>query len=309
MPEPLPPVTAIRVFEAVCRHMSFTRAGAELGMTQAAVSYQIKVLEDRLGAALFRRRPRRIELTEIGAQLAPRVTDAFSTLRDAFDGVRQTGQGTLTILCNSTFAIFWLSERIGGFQLENPGLAVRLIPYARSIEYPGSELTATEAPSADVLITAGKRPKGPLQFHDLVPCRFTPMLSPGLAESIGGVHSPEDLLKLPIIDPHDCWWTDWFEAAGVSATNLAHHHPAARMGAQALEAQRAIAGQGVAILTPFFYREALAKGLLIQPFDLECETDEDWRLSYPESRRNAGKIRAFRDWLLENISKDLKQAA
>ncbi|WP_346893167.1 LysR substrate-binding domain-containing protein [uncultured Roseibium sp.] len=308
MPEPLPPVAAIRVFEAVCRHMSFTRAGAELGMTQAAVSYQIKVLEERLGAALFRRLPRRIELTEIGAQLAPRVTDAFSTLRDAFDGVRQAGQGTLTILCSSTFAIFWLSERLGGFQLENPGLAVRLIPYARSIESPGSELTAAETPSADVLITAGRRPKGSLRFHQLVPCRFTPMVSPGLAESIGGIHIPEDLLKLPIIDPHDAWWADWFHAAGVSCAGLADT-PAARMGSQALEAQRAIAGQGVAILTPFFYRDALAKGQLIQPFDLECETDGGWTLSYPENRRNAGKIRAFRDWLLENISRDLKRTA
>ena len=307
MLEPLPPVAAIRAFEAVCRHMSFTQAGQELGMTQAAVSYQIKVLEERLGTALFLRLPRRIELTEIGAQLAPRVTDAFSTLRDAFDGVRRTGQGTLTILCNSTFAIFWLSERIGGFQLENPGLAVRLIPYARSIEYPDSELTAAETPSADVLITAGGRPKGSLRFHELVPCRFTPMLSPELAESIGGVHVPEDLLKLPIIDPHDPWWADWFQAAGVLDANLADY-PAARMGSQALEAQRAIAGQGGAILTPFFYRDALAKGRLIRPFDLECETDEGWFLSYPENRRNAGKIRAFRDWLLENIASDLKQA-
>ena len=308
MSEPLPPIAAIRVFEAVCRHMSFTQAGVELGMTQAAVSYQIKVLEDRLGTALFHRLPRRIELTETGAQLAPRVTDAFSTLRDAFDGVRQTGQGTLTILCSSTFAIFWLSERLGGFQLENPRLAVRLIPYARSIESPGSELTTTETPSADVLITAGKRPKGSLRFHQLVPCRFTPMLSPALAEGIGGVHIPEDLLKLPIIDPHDTWWADWFRAAGVSCAGLADH-PAARMGSQALEAQRAIAGQGVAILTPFFYRDALAKGQLIQPFDLECEIDGGWTLSYPESRRNAGKIRAFRDWLLENVSKDLRQVS
>ncbi|WP_346907307.1 LysR family transcriptional regulator [uncultured Roseibium sp.] len=307
MTEPLPPVAAIRVFEAVCRHMSFTRAGEELGMTQAAVSYQIKVLEERLGAELFRRLPRRIELTETGAQLAPRVTEAFSILRDAFDSVRQTGQGTLTILCNSTFAIFWLSERIGGFQLENPGLAVRLIPYARPIERPDSEPPSVEAPSADVLITAGIRPKGSLRFHELVPCRFTPMLSPGLAESVGGVRSPEDLLKLPIIDPHDPWWTDWFEAAGISNANLTDN-PATRMGSQALEAQRAIAGQGAAILTPFFYREALAKGQLIRPFELECETDEGWFLSYPESRRNAGKIRAFRDWLLENVSKDLKQA-
>lgn len=308
MSDLLPPVTAIRAFEAVCRHMSFTLAGKELGMTQAAVSYQIKILEEQVGAALFRRLPRRIELTEIGAELAPRVTDAFSTLLDAFDAVRQTSKGTLTILCNSTFAIFWLSERIGDFQAKNPGLTVRLIPYARSMEHPDSELSPTEATQADVLITAASQPKNSMCHHLLVPCRFAPMLAPELAESIGGLKSPEDLLKLPIIDPRDTWWTDWFSAAGISSPNL-NDLPASRMGSQALEAQRAIAGQGVAILTPFFYRDEVAAGRLIQPFDLECETEDGWYLSYPENRRNSAKIRAFRDWLLVAIDQHLDDAA
>jgi LysR family glycine cleavage system transcriptional activator len=122
----LPPLAAIRVFEAAARHLSFTRAAAELGMTQAAVSYQIKILEERVGAPLFLRLPRQVKLTKTGAGLAPAVSDAFEQLRVAYAGARGAGRATLVITTVLTFASNWLSRHLGSFQIANPDIAVRL---------------------------------------------------------------------------------------------------------------------------------------------------------------------------------------
>src|SRR5699024_7332062 len=115
---------AIRVFESAARHLSFTAAAAELGMTQAGVSYQVRVLEDRLGATLFLRRPKGLELTATGRRLARPTRDAFDLLRGAYRPARALD--TLSISTLATFAGNWLSERLGRFQIDHPGLAMRL---------------------------------------------------------------------------------------------------------------------------------------------------------------------------------------
>ncbi len=140
-----------------------------------------------------------------------------------------------------------------------------------------------------------------LEAHKLLDADFTPMLSPTLAASIGGVNEPADLLRLPILDPGDIWWTEWFSAAGVHAHDLARR-PGSSMGAQAYEANAAIAGHGVAILTRALFKAELAEGRLIQPFDLVGDDGHAYWLVYPEARRNVPKIRAFRDWLLAEIA-------
>src|SRR4051812_32272837 len=109
----IPPLAAVRVFEAAARHGNFTRAGDELGMTQAAVSYQIKLLEERLGAALFRRDGRKMVLTDVGARVAPQVQHAFDTLHTAFAQVRAEEEGLLAISTSNTFANTWLAWRLG----------------------------------------------------------------------------------------------------------------------------------------------------------------------------------------------------
>ncbi len=295
MTRQLPPLAAIRAFEAASRHLSFTLAGEELGMTQAAVSYQIKTLEMKLGFALFVRKTRRIELTEKGALLAARVVDSFVNLREAFDEIQEQNEGQLIVSCNTTFAVNWLASRLVGFQLQNPDLAVRIVPQAAE---------APDFHSADVTISACYAPPKGWQRHTIVKAEFTPMLSPALAETIGGVHKPADLLKLPIIDPADPWWELWFTAAGLPEPDLSHS-PSSRMGSQALEANRAIAGQGVAILTPYFYRNAVETGQLIQPFDLVAQIpDEAWSLSYPKINKNNRKVRLFRSWVFSELVSD-----
>ncbi|WP_437351720.1 LysR substrate-binding domain-containing protein [Neorhizobium petrolearium] len=286
------PLNALRVFESAARQMSFTRAGEELGLTQTAVSYQIKLLEDTIGEQLFLRRPRQVALTEAGERLAPKIAEAFSIIDEAVTNLNDASESALIIHSTATFASRWLARYLGTFQLENPGIAVRLETSQEVIDFSRTE--------ADVAIRTGKGEWPGLRVHFLMKSHFTPMLSPGLAATIGGVKTPEDILKLRIIDPGDPWWRIWFTAAGMPDVDLGGR-PSSRFGAQAFEAAAAVAGQGVAILKPEFYADDVALGRLIQPFDLLSDDGTDYWLVYPEARRNSKKIRAFRDFLLKTI--------
>jgi LysR family transcriptional regulator, glycine cleavage system transcriptional activator len=132
---------------------------------------------------------------------------------------------------------------------------------------------------------------------------FTPMLSPALAQTMGNIREPADLLRLTLIDADDPWWAQWFHEAGVSNPDL-ESRPRTRLGAQSFVASAAIAGQGVAVLTPELYADDLAAGGLIQPFDLVCHDGADYWLAYPESRRHVAKIKAFRNWVLNAMKID-----
>ena len=289
----LPPLSAIRAFEAAARHLSFTRAAEELGMTQAAVSYQVKLLEERLGGPLFLRGPRGVTLSEIGRRLAPAATEAFGRLRAAFDELNDTADGVLAITAVNTFATKWLVPRLGGFHVEHPGIAVKLDVTSHLADFAREEV--------DVGIRQGRGDWPGLAAHQLFPVAFTPMASPRLLEGAGPLESPADLLKLPLIDPTDPWWLDWFVAAGVAAPDLSLRTEM-RVFNQHLAASAALAGSGVAILTPALFAEDLAARRLAQPFPFVQDSGESYWLVYPEARRRSPKIRAFRDWLLTVMS-------
>ncbi|MEP2703746.1 MAG: LysR family transcriptional regulator [Roseibium sp.] len=292
----LPPLSSVRAFEAASRHLSFTKAGDELGMTQAAVSYQIKLLEDKLGLQLFIRKTRKIELTEHGAQLAGKTVDAFALLRSAFEDVLDQNAGQLTVSSNTTFAVNWLANRLIHFQMENPDLAVRILPYGPNAR--------PDFSNCDIAVSACTAPDFGWISHEIIPADFSPMVSPALAASIGGINSPKDLLKLPLVDPHDPWWRTWFSAAGLPDVDFSDV-PNTHMGSQALATNRAVAGQGAAILTPYFCKFSIDSGQLIQPFDLTCRADdESWYLSYPPAYRTSRKIQMFRDWVYSELKKD-----
>lgn len=288
------PLNALRVFEAVARLMSFTRAGDELGMTQTAVSYQVKLLEGVLGELLFRRMPRRIELTEAGERLLPKVSAGLALLEEAMQAARTVAEEQLVINTTATFASHWLASRIGNFQLGAPHISVRIITDTRQIDF--------SRDSGDVAIRFGKGPWEGLVTHRLLDVEFAPMLSPSLLKWVEPLDHPRDLLKCKLIDPGDPWWKIWFNAVGVTDTDL-DSRPRNMYGSQTLEASAAIAGHGVAMLTPRFYREELASGRLVMPFPLIGKDLGGYWLAYPESRRNQPKIRAFRDWILKDIEK------
>ncbi|AGT07408.1 LysR substrate-binding domain-containing protein [Paracoccus aminophilus] len=282
------PLNALRAFEATARLMSFTKAGEELGMTQTAISYQIRLLEDQLGEPLFLRRPRHLALSDAGAKLHPKIAQAFALIDEAVAGVETQSRSALVIHTNATFASRWLAAHIGTFQLEHPEIAVRLEL--------SNDLVDFSASDADVAIRAGRGQWPGLTSHFVMKGHFTPMLSPALAATIGGVHEPADLLKLRIIDPGDPWWRMWFTAAGLPDADL-DSRARSRMGAQVFEAAAAIAGQGVGILNPDFYADDVALGRLIQPFDLIEDSGYHYWFVYPESRANVPKIRAFRAFM------------
>ncbi len=291
----LPPLAAIRAFEAAARLSSFTRAGEELAMTQAAVSYQVKVLEDRIGQPLFVRRARQVELTDTGRALAAGATEALRLLADSYERARSGGQGTLSITTIPTFAANWFALHLGSFQIAHPSIAVRLAASDTVVDLARDNF--------DVGIRSGDTGRWPgLAAHRLFPADFTPMLNPGLAASIGGIREPADLLKLPIIDAGDSWWPIWFDLAGIDVRDILARRPHAQFGSQAFVGRAAAAGRGVAIVSRALFAAELASGSLIQPFDIVGNDGHAYWLVYQEARRNVPKIKAFRDWMLKAIA-------
>jgi LysR family glycine cleavage system transcriptional activator len=293
MARSLPPLAALRAFEAAARHLSFTRAAAELGMTQAAVSYQIKVLEERVGAPLFLRGKRQIALTEAGRRLGLDATGAFDLIASAFEAAKGGASGVLAISVIPTFATGWLARHLYAFQLAHPEIAVRL--------HASRDIVDLEREPVDLAIRGGLPPSPSLVRHRLLRADFTPMLSPELEARLGlPLRQPADLLRYPLIDPTDPWWNQWFAHAGVERCGF-DKDDGHKMGGQDLEAIAALSGHGVAILTPFFYRDELAAGRLRQPFELLYPSERGYYLCYPPGRRNAPKIRLFREWLLSHF--------
>jgi LysR family glycine cleavage system transcriptional activator len=284
---PLPPLAAIRVFEAAARHENYSRAAEELALTQAGVSYQIKLLEERLGTQLFVRKGRGMALTPLGKRIAPRVSDAFALLGDAFATVRAENETVLSITCSRTIATNWLAERLGAFNLVRPGLAVRLHVSDDLVDLAGGEV--------DVGIRGVLDPGPGVVSHFLMRQVVTPMASPAFLAR-HPLNAPADILKVPRLSPDDRWWDTWFTS--LSDAYDGAQDPGLRFDSQVLDGNAAIAGHGVAMIFPPIFATAIKAGLLVQPFDhFACEPMPMW-LVYPEYKRRLPKVRAFRDWLL-----------
>ena len=293
----LPPLTAVRVFEAAARHQNFTAAATELGMTQAAVSYQVKALEDRVGAPLFVRERGRARLTPLGEQLQPVLTRALDSIAQVFAVTRAEDEGLLTITTTFTFANTWLTWRLGSFQIEHPGLAVRLLTDYRLIDLRSGE--------ADVGIRVGVGPWEGLDATPLIPVDFTPMCTPSYLRRVEGELGrplqPADLPGLQLLSPHDEWWDLWFKAAGIDGGTRARP-PGLRLDSQADEGHAAMGGHGFVLLTPVFWRNDLRDGRLVRPFDLTATAGYRYFLVLPPERRNVPKIKRFREWLLAKVA-------
>ena len=291
----LPPLAAVRVFEAAARHENFTAAAVELGMTQAAVSYQVKLLQERLGLALFRRAGRGVVLTEAGRRAAPQVAGAFDALDAAFAGIRAEDEEVLTISTSNTFANTWLAWRLGGFQMANPAMAVRMLTT--------DALTDFAADDVDCAIRSGRGGWPGIAADLLLTIDFTPMCSPDFLARHGPLDDPAALLRLPLISPQDPWWAVWLREAGVAVAD-GTVRPGVRLDSQAHEGHAAMAGQGVAMLTPFFWRSDLADGRLVRMATQVSTRGYGYWLVCPSHRRRVTKIRRFRDWLLAEIGAD-----
>jgi LysR family glycine cleavage system transcriptional activator len=301
----LPPLTAVRAFEAAARNENFTAAAAELGMTQAAVSYQVKALEQRLGAQLFIRDRGRARLSPLGERLLPSLTRAFDAIEAAFAAHQAEDESLLTISTTVTFANTWLAWCLGSFQMRHPDLAVRMTT--------GNELVDLRSGDADVAIRGGSGDWEGMEKHLLVRSSFTPMASPGFVasaeRSLGRKVRPRDLLDLNLITPEDDWWVQWFADAGLTSDG-APKRRGVRLDNQANEGHAAMAGLGIALLTPFFWQNDVAEERLVMLFP-EKLSSRGWSywLVYPPERRSVPKIKRFREWLLAEIAQSARPPA
>jgi len=289
--QPIPPLSAVRAFEAAARHENFSRAAEELAMTQAGVSYQMKLLEERLGAALFVRKGRGMVLTDLGRRIAPRVSEAFTALGDAFAVARTESDSILAITAPRTFATNWLSARLGEFHIVRPHLTVRLDVSDQMVDLAASEF--------DVAIRGLPAPAPGLVSHFLMRMPVTPLANPGFLAR-HPLATPADLRSTIRISPEDDWWDLWFDTLAVGGAEGAGGS-GIRFESQVLDGHAAIAGHGVAILSPPMFQPAIDAGLLVQPFPHVATYDNAFWLVYPEHKRNAAKVRCFRDWLLDAV--------
>ena len=285
-----PPLNAVRVFEAVVRHGNFSRAATELNMTQSAVSYQIKLLENFVGSPLFTRQARGVSLNEKGEAVAPMVRRALGDLAQSFRLAREESNSILVISTMQTIAGSWLAPRLGGFQLLHPEYAVRLDISPRNVDL--------DSEGVDVVIRSGKGQWPGLISHVLLGQTFTPVCSPLYLAREGRPQTPVELLNHILIDPNDIWWPIWFEAAGLPR-DAAFTRSSIDVDTQQMAATLAVAGSGIALVTPAFISAELESGKLVRLFDIQPTSGSDYCLAYSESRRNTPKIRAFRDWILQ----------
>jgi len=303
----LPPLNTLRVFDAVARHMSFTRAAAELGMTQAAVSYQIKLLEERVGAPLFQRLTRKLALTDAGRRLAPVIEDVFVQLRAAFGSLSTRNDGILAITSINTFTTNWLVPRIGKFQMAWPEIAVRLDTDARLVDFTRSEF--------DLGIRGGRVARGiwpGLASDLLISVDLMPFCTPEVLAEFGPVTAPADLARMPLIgefnpdSPYpagtEADWRSWFAAAGMPDIEIPPLR--SRFATQQLEAAAALAGQGVALLSPVFFRPEIDSGRLVLVSPVRVRDVESYYLVCLASRREVPKIKAFREWIQHELAAD-----
>lgn len=301
----LPPLNALRVFEAAARHLSFTRAAAELHVTQAAVSHQIKLLEDDLGVPLFRRMHRALLLTDEGQQLLPSVRAAFDELSTATRRLRAgEREGVLTVSVIPSFAACWLVPRIGRFREVHPEIDLRIAASIQVTDF------AREDVDVGLRYGIGRYPE--LNTCLLMREEYFPVCNPALLGGAHPLYAPSDLRHHVLLHdehfPHEPnpGWRDWLHAAGATQVNPER---GPRFGDAAMMVQAAIAGQGVAMGRTALVMDAMAQGLLVRPFDLILPGSYGYWIVCPPASVDKPKIKAFREWLLAEAAAGLAQGA
>jgi LysR family glycine cleavage system transcriptional activator len=289
----LPPLSAVRAFEAAARQLSFNRAAEELHVTPSAISHQIRSLEEFLGIDLFRRDGRQLLLTDKGERYLAAVREALSLISAATEQVTAAkAAGVLTLSVAPGFATPWLVPRLAGFQLEHPAIEVRLDTALDLVDFARSDV--------DAAIRSGRGRWPGLRSHRLLADELVPVASPALRDGKTW-KQPEDLRDATLLHvlARMGQWRSWFNAVGVPGVD-ADRGPKFHTSPLALEA--AMAGQGVAIADRRLVAEHLASGRLVVVFDITLPSDSAYYLVYPEERADNPRITVFRDWLLREVA-------
>lgn len=295
MTRPHLPLNALRAFEASARHLSFTRAGLELCVSQAAMSHQIKGLEARLGVTLFRRLPRGLALTDEGAALVPVLTDAFDriggTLERFADG---RFQEVLTVGVVGTFATGWLLPRLARFARAHPEVDLRLLTNNNRVDLAGEGL--------DYAIRFGDGAWHGVEAVPVLEAPLAPLCAPAIADRLA---EPADLAREVLLRSYRAdEWPRWFAAAGVPVPRI--RGPV--FDSSPTMATAAAAGAGVALLPFALFAREMAMKLLVKPFAVEIHAGDYW-LTRLHSRPETAAMRAFRAWLAAETGPSSEQTS
>jgi LysR family transcriptional regulator of beta-lactamase len=278
------PLNALRAFEASARHLSFTRAGLELRVTQAAISHQVKALEEVLGVRLFRRLPRGLALTEEAEALLPVLSDSFRRIGatlERFGGGRL--REVLTVGAVGTFVTGWLLRRLPEFHATHPFVDLRLLTNNNRVDLAGEGL--------DLAIRFGDGAWHGTEAEALFAVPLTPLCAPGIAARL---RQPADLLRELLLRSYRLdEWPRWFARIDMTAPNIRGFV----FDSSLTMAEAAVQGAGVALLPARMFERDLRDGRLARPFGAEVTLGAYW-LTRLKSREETPAMAAFRDWLL-----------
>ena len=303
MPSRLPPLNALRAFEAAARLLSLKKAAAELNVTPAAISHQIKLLEDQAGRQLLVRKPRAIELTDAARAALPRLSAGFDQLADAVRLLRESApESTLTVSVAPSFATCWLMPRLHRFLSAEPAIDVRVTARTRQSTSVGAQSQReadTWLADADVAVLLSNGQFPGYHVERLVPLSVTPLASPRL---LGGrALAPADLRDFSLIhddigklfDGHD-FWELWLDAAGAAKQGLRH---GVHFSHTVLALEAAAEGVGIVATLPELAKPQLDDGRLVAPFELRVELPYAYHLVAREKTLARASVRSFVDWL------------
>jgi LysR family glycine cleavage system transcriptional activator len=296
MTDRLPPLTALRAFDAAARHMSFARAADELHVTPAALSFQIKSLEQHLGAPLFHRLNRAVALTDAGKALAPGVSDGFQTLAAAWRAAERTQDNqTLTVTAGPAFTAKWLAPRLYEFAQAHPEVELRFSASLKLMDFGRDAI--------DVAIRFGRGTDEGLYSVPLAEEWVCPVMTPAMAAQFP---TPESLMGGPLIfddsisflEPRSDWQA-WFRVMGLDFAPT--HGPRFSQADHALDA--ALAGVGVVLGRRALVVKDIADGRLVAPFPVALNTGVRFRFLCALGAEDRPQIAAFRDWMMAEIDK------
>lgn len=277
------PLNALRAFEAAARHLNVTRAALELRVTQAAVSHHIKLLEEQLGAPLFRRLPRGLVLTDEGAALVPMLNDAFDRMTatlDRFADGRLRDIVTMGVV--GTFATGWLFPRLPDFEARHPYVDLRIMTNNNRVDLAGEGL--------DFAIRYGDGAWHGTEAVPILEAPMTPLCAAAVARRLA---TPVDLAREVLLRSYrPDEWKLWFDAAGVATPPIC----GPIFDASPTLASAAAGGVGVALLPARLFEQDLSSGRLVQPFDLCVDTGRYW-LTRLKSRPETPAMAAVKTWL------------
>ena len=293
----LPPLNALKSFEAAARHESFTRAAEELCVTQGAVSHQVKALEAELAIKLFNRERQRLIITEAGRDYLTVVRDALDRIAVGTERLlERQNAGVLTVSTSPDFAAKWLVHRLGHFAEAHSSIDLRVSATMHHVDFAREDV--------DMAVRHGDGNWPGLDAMQLSSEQLFAICSPKLLSG-RRPGKPADLLKFPLIHLDSrADWTRWLRAAGVSDDNV-RHGPVLNRASMVIDA--AINGQGIALARTTLAAWDLINGRLVRPFAEALRLSKTYWIICPRATSNLPKIVTFRDWLLAEAAQDRRQ--